>query len=236
MSDALPPDPPRNRTAWARAWPHLRAGLVAAHIGAVIVLAIPEASGVPQSREAWKNPTVQAELVAWADRLTELGIDTDAPTLEDDVYEAARTWTELVTTVRAPVQPYATYLGVRQSWRMFVAPHRYPATLHVELEQDGRWQPLYDARSHAHGWRADQLDHVRVRAVLFRYGWSRYARHYQAFARWLAARAAHDFPSATRVRIQMEHFRTPTPQEARAGTIPAGTLEQTIVLELEARR
>ncbi|MEM9457097.1 MAG: hypothetical protein AAGF11_23165 [Myxococcota bacterium] len=206
------------------------------HIVAVVVLAIPDAGGVALSRSAWKNPTVQAELEAWAQRLSALGLKTDAATLEHDVFEVARSWTEGLAWLRAPVRPYADYLGVRQTWRMFVAPHRHPAKLHVEIEQDGQWRPIQVARSHEYRWRSHQFDHARVRSMLFRYGWKRYRRSYRAFAEWIAWRVAEDFPAASRVRIKMVGFRTPTPQEVRSGAIPEGEVRQTIVLPLEDRR
>ena len=232
----LASDPASTPSRWARAWPHVRALLIAIHIVAVVVLAIPDAGGVALSRKSWKNPTVQAELKAWAQRLSALGLQTDAATLEQDVFEIARSWTEGLAWLRAPVRPYAEYLGVRQTWRMFVAPHRHPAKFQVDVEQDGQWRPVQVARSDQYGWRSHQLDHVRVRSLLFRYGWKRYRRFYRAFAEWIADRAAEDFPAAQRVRVRMVGFRTPTPQEVQSDAIPEGEFRQTIVLPLEERR
>lgn len=214
----------------------MRASLIAAHIIAVVGLAIPDAGGVALSRSAWQNPTVQAELKAWAERLTALGLETDTATLEHEVFSVATSWTEGLKWLRAPLRPYAELVGVRQTWRMFVAPHRHPAALHVDLEQDGRWRAIQIARSSEHDWRGHQLDHVRVRSMLFRYGWKRYRRHYRALAEWIADRAAEDFPAASRVRVRMYGFRTPTPQEVQADTIPEGRFRQSILLSLEDRR
>jgi hypothetical protein len=204
---------------------------VAAHITAVLVLAIPDARGVASSRSAWKDPTVQDEIAAWAERLS-----MDASTFETTAYDAAQTWTAAVGRLRAPVQFYSDYFGVYQTWRMFVAPHRHPAKLHIDIEEDGQWRPIQVARSDEHDWRGEQFDHVRFRAVLFRYGWSRYTRDYRALARWIARRAAEDFPSATRVRIQMYGYRTPTPQEVRDDAIPEGEFGQTLVVPLARLR
>ncbi|MCA9707793.1 MAG: hypothetical protein KDK70_18220 [Myxococcales bacterium] len=236
MSEGPAADRPPTASAWARAWPHVRALLIALHIGAVVLLAIPDAGGVALSRSSWKNPTVQAELRAWAERLSSLGVQTDAATLEDDVFAAAQAWTEALATLRAPVQPYADTLGVRQTWRMFVAPHRHPAKLHVDLKEDGRWRPIQIARDDEHGWRGHQLDHVRVRAMLFRYGWARYDWYYRALAKWIATRAAQDFPAASHVRVRMYGFRTPTPQEVRTDAIPQGEFRQVLVFDAEALR
>lgn len=231
-----PPEPNAPPSRWTRSWPHLRAALVAAHIIAVVLLAIPDASGVALSRSAWKNPTVQAELEAWAQRLSSVGIQTDTATLEQDVYEAATTWTKGLASVRAPLRPYAQYLGVRQVWRMFVAPHRHPARLHVEVGAPGDWELVYAARSDEHDWRAEQFDHVRVRAMLFRYGWKRYDRSYRRLCRWVARQAAEDFPTASHVRVRMLGFRTPTPQEVDDGDLPKGEFRQEQVIPLERLR
>ncbi len=217
-------------------WPHVRAALVAAHILAVIVLAIPDAGGVALNRASWKNPTVQAELRGWAERLSSLGIQTDAPRLEQRVYETARSWTETLAAIRRPLRPYVDIVGVRQTWRMFVAPHRHPGRLHVDIQRDGRWESIQIARSDEHDWRGAQLDHVRARAMVFRYGWKRYRRRYHRLTRWIAARAAEDFPEASHVRVRLHRFRTPTPHEVLTDSVPPGRFDQSVVLALEEFR
>ncbi len=205
----------------------MRAGLVLVHLLAVGLLALPDARGIEESRASWANPTVQAELRAWSSRLSAVGWQTDPTTLRNDVLAVATSWNATVTTLRTPVQPYEDLLGVRQRWRMFVVPHRYPAKLHVDILEDGRWRTVYAARSPDHRWRGAQLDDVRVRAMLFRYGWERYRREYRAFARWLARRAGEDFPSAERVRIRWWGYRTPSPREVADGDAVPGEFRQT---------
>ncbi|MEM7158202.1 MAG: hypothetical protein AAF799_35500 [Myxococcota bacterium] len=236
MSEPAASDRPTPTSPSGRAWPHVRALLVALHIVAVLLLAIPDAGGVALERASWKNPTVQAELSAWAERLSTLGYHTDTATLEGDVYAVAKSWTGTLKALRVPVRPYSDYLGVRQTWRMFVAPHRHPATLHVDIEEDGQWRPIHVARSDEYDWRRGQLDHPRMRSMLFRYGWKRYDRYYRGLTRWLATQAAGDFPQATRVRIRMYGFRTPTPEEVRADAIPEGKFKQQRVFAAEDLR
>lgn len=228
--------PASSSRATARWWPHARALLITGHLGAVAVLAIPDASGVATSPTAWKNPTVQAELEAWAKRITALGHPIDAPTLQAEVLDAAEAWNDAVATLRAPVSFYAEGVGMSQRWRMFVAPHRHPAKLHVDIQRDGQWQPVYEARSDEHRWRADQLGHIRTRAVLFRYAWAGYGERYRALARWIARRAGEDFPQAERVRIRYYGYRTPTPQEARRGELPPGEFRQVADVALSRYR
>lgn len=203
-------------------WPHLRAALVAAHIVAVILLAIPDAAGPAARRSAWKNPTVQNELGAWAHRLSGLGWQVEKDALEEQVWGIATTWTRWMIALRKPFEPYTEYAGVRQRWRMFVAPHRHPARLNVDVKESGRWRTVYVARSAERDWLHWKLDHTRTRSMLFRYAWKEYRRHFRRFASWVARQAFEDFPEATDVRVRWYRYRTPTPEEVRSQSIPAG--------------
>jgi hypothetical protein len=214
----------------------VRAALIATHLIALVLLAVPDAKGVATDASAWRNPTVQAEFEGWARRLSAWGVAVDRDELQARAWAAAHAWNEGLGAVRDPLRPYEEIVGVRQRWRMFVAPHRHPAKLYVEIEREGTWHAVYFARSRDLRWRAGQLDHVRMRGVVFRYGWKQYASHYRALARWIAARAAEDFPSASRVRVSLYRYRTPSPQEARARALPPGELRDVLVLPLGAPR
>ena len=168
--------------------------------------------GAGLKRAAWKDPTVQAEFATWGARL-----GMTAPEMEERLWVVARRWVALRDQITAPFQPYANAVGTRQPWRMFVAPHRYPARLHVDLEVNGLWQPVYEARSDQHVWRRRQLDHDRMRAAIFRYGWPRYEKPLRQLTFWLARHAASDFPEATRLRTRMYKYRTRSPGEVRDG-------------------
>ena len=52
------------------------------------------------------------------------------------------------------------------------------------------------------------------------------------FCAWLATRAAVDFPDATRLRVRYFKYRSPTPQEVRAGDIPDGAFQQDKMINL----
>jgi hypothetical protein len=228
--DAAAP-PPRG------VWPHLRAIFVLFHITAVLVLAVPNMGGQALSRRAWQNPTVQDEFKAWAARLRGLGVDIDARALEDRLWPFARRWTKAHRWAKRPFTPYAKYAGVTQTWRMFVAPHRYPARLHIDVRaSDGTWRPVQIARSRTYDWRGAQLNHDRVRATLFRYGWANFRRPYTKLTRWLAARAAVDFPAATHLRVRMYGFRTASPEEVRRGQLPPGRYKNELVHALATFR
>ncbi len=211
-------------------WPHLRALLITAHILAVIAAAIPAPAG-GMRRSAWKDPTVQGELQAWADRL-----GVEEKTLEDGLWEVAGEYMKTRQKILAPLRPYYRYLGTDQPWRMFVAPHRRPAKLHIDIERDGQWSPIYIARDPQHAWRGDLLDSARFRAALFRYSWKHYRSSFRQFASWIASAAAADFPSASRVRLRWYRYKTPSPAQVREDNIPTGAFEHALVFDLSERR
>ncbi len=211
-------------------WAHIRAVLVAFHVLAVVLMALPAPSG-GMRRSAWKDPTVQAELTAWADRLGQ-----DHQVFEDRLWEVATAFMDLRHAVLAPFQPYYRYAGTTQSWRMFVAPHRYPARLHIDIDRGEGWEPVYVARHPEHDWLGHHLDHDRMRSAVFRYAWKHYRRMFRLFSDWLAIEAARDFPEASRIRVRYFKYKTLSPAEALAGAEPEGHWLEGEIRMLEPRR
>jgi len=214
-------------------WPAIRAGLIALHILAVTLMAMPSPEG-GMRRSAWKDPTIQGELKAWTQRVNAVGVDWTQAEVEEFAWDAARR----IQTVRgwalAPFMPYYRYCGTWQSWKMFVAPHRYPSRLYIELEgADGTWRKLYVARSNEWDWHREQLDHDRMRAAIFRYGWRHYRRPFSRFGRWVAGQVAAEFPEAKRVQLRFYKYRTASPEEVLSHTEPAGQFQRAVIFELE---
>lgn len=209
----------------------LRAGLIALHLFAITAMALPSAgSGI--DRRLWKQQTVQDEFAAWTARLNGLGWQGDSEQLQDIAYEVAVGWEKARGTVLKPFEPYYTVCGTWQSWKMFVAPHRYPGRLHIDLMIRGEWQTVYVARSSEHTWLASKLDHDRFRSAIFRYAWPNYRNGYRQFVRWLAAEAARDYPKATQLRTRFRRFRTPSPDEVRSGKEDPGRWDLTETVKL----
>jgi hypothetical protein len=74
-----------------------------------------------------------------------------------------------------------------------------------------------------------------MRPFLYRLSWYRYAREFGDFrqlARWVAGRAAHDFPQAGRVRVYFFKYRSPSPDEVKAGRPVGGEFVPEVVLDL----
>lgn len=213
-------------------WEHIRGVLILLHIIAVILMALPAPQGAMR-KNSWKEPTVQGEIQAWSERLNRMGYQNTPEELETRLWEVATDFTETRKKVLAPIQPYAKYLGTQQSWRMFVAPHRYPTRLHIEIKESGEdWQTISIYQDPDHDWKADLFEHDRFRSALFRYGWKSYGGARQLFNEWLAREAAAEFPEATHLRTRWYKNKTPTPEMVKADEEFDGefVLSKTLVL------
>ena len=205
-------------------WPHVRAALVSLHLLAIVIMATPSLGGA-MSRKAWQQETVQSEFSAWSGRLNGLGFDTTPAGLEDWAWGVATKWTEIRKSLNEPLSPYHEYVGVRQRWRMFAAPHRVPARLEIEMQKGGQWHKVYVQGSDRYNWRSHQLAHERMRAAIFKYQWPQNRKTLGYLHEWIAARAEEDYPDADAVRMRFVRYRTPSPEDVRAGKEPATKLE-----------
>jgi len=195
---------------------------VALHLFAVTAMALPSA-GSGLNRAAWANPTVQNELAAWTARLQRLGLSITQEELEERIWDLAVGYEGVRQAVLAPFRPYYEYCGTWQSWRMFVAPHRYPGRLEIDVDRGHGWEPLYVARSPEHSWRRTLFDHDRSRAAIFRYSWKHYRGPRKDFTDWVAREVMAEDPEAREIRVSWKRYRTPSPEEVRAGEVPAET-------------
>jgi len=214
---------------------HFKAALIALHLVAITLQAMPAPVGAMRKAE-WKDATVQDELAVWTHRLNGWGVSWTQQELEDHAWTVAGKWLATRRTVLEPFAPYYRYCGTHQSWRMFVAPHRYPSRLHIDIRTGSEWTPVYVGRDPELDWHAGWLDHDRMRSVVFRFGWKSYRRSYRQFADFMAGHAAVEFPDATHVRLRMYKQRTPSPEEVRLGELPEGKFHSVRVLPLEPIR
>lgn len=201
------------------------------HVVAILLMATPD-PGPGLNRSAWKNPTVQDEIAQWAERLTGFGVEVTPAELETWAWDRAVELNRARDRLVRPLRPYHEYAGVRQPWNMFVAPHRNPAELGVDVLVDDVWRPLYRTRSDTHAYRRGFFDHDRIRAMLFRYGWPSFRSSYQDFARWLAKQIAIDVPEATKVRVFFTRYRTLSPEEVKTGAEVTTTRDPPLVFDL----
>ena len=231
----MEPQPVPEHEPTRTGWRQLRAVLIALHVLAITLQALP-APGSRMSRSTWADPTVQGEFEAWTGRLNGLGVEITQEELEDRLWVFATGFMELREQVLAPFLPYYRYAGTSQSWRMFVAPHRYPALMYIELDHGSGYEPIYITRSEQYTWRRHQFDHDRMRALVFRLSWPNYKNTYRRVVEWIARESAQDFPEARSVRVRFFKYKTRTPQQVRAGTEVDGSFQQARVKRLRDYR
>lgn len=219
-----------------RTWRHVVAAYVLFHIASILVGSVPAPSDA-MSRAAWKDPTVQDEFAAWAELLSRLGLAVEPAQLQQVASRLFVGWMRFMGAAMIPFRGYSELTGTIQAWSMFVAPHRYPSRLHVDIsEAGGDWRPIYVARSREWVWRKGLLDHMRFRSAIFRYAWPQYFGYFRQFATWLAAEAARDFPAATHIRVRMYKCRSCSPKEIREGNPPTGEFTPDVTLPLGSAR
>ena len=200
-----------------RAWPHLRAAIVAVHCVAIALSALPNpAEGL--NRKNWADPTVQAEFDRYAGWL---GMESMA--LQDQAYAIAKVAAKSRAAIVEPFDPYLRVLGIRQNWRMFVAPHRWPTRIEIAGSVDGQtWEPVYFEADPTLRWNADAFDTEPYTGMLFRWGWTSYAKDYDRGCKGLARLLAADRPDFTKVRCRAWKSTTISAAQARAGETPEG--------------
>lgn len=206
---------------------------VLGHVWLITLQALPSPGG-GMSRRDWKSPTVQGEFKAWTQRLNSVGWTIEQRTLEDGLWDLAKGVMRTRKEALYPFYPYYRNSGAWQSWRMFVAPHRYPSRLHIDVKQGETWTPIYVARSQTLDWHSGQLNHDRFRAALFRYGWGqKYPNQWRGFVKWVANEVSEEFPEASYVRVRFWSYKTQSPEDVRSGVPETGRWHRTSVLPLE---
>lgn len=233
--DPPPPAPaktPEPEPEPATRWERVRAVLIALHVLAVIVLALPSGAEFTNKRN-WTNKNMRADLAAWANRF-----GTTPTELEATIKSYAKYYVVAHRWMIRPVLPYKRYLGVRQGWSMFSSPQRHPGEYRVEIQRGDskEWIPIYRSRSEEYNWRAKQFDHDRLRKYVGRFGRGFVRKNYNALGRWVATNAARDFPDAVRVRVRVYRTRTLHPARVAAGERSSGRHENVRYFKAEALR
>lgn len=222
----------RTRAPWANSSSdstmkrHLLAAFVLWHALAMAVSSLPS-PGRGINRTYWSEPTVQAEMNAWATML-----HADPATFQDRVHTAALAVQKAKTTMYAPFKPWLLATNTVQSWKMFVAPHRFPSRPEIQVRQgEGEWQTVYAEGDPTATWREERFSTERMRAATFAWGWP------QADARWKAACRAFakelfvERADIDGVRCQFLKRRSPSPEEVLSGTLPEVSATQVHVVK-----
>jgi len=211
-----------------------RGVLVALHLLAVTLMALPAPAGV-DNRQTWQNPRVQSELADWTRRLRDIGIEVTQVEFEDRLWGLAHAYGRMRDAVLRPFEPYFRYCGTSQIWQMFVAPEPEPCRLYVEIDDGPAWRPVYIENHPHHRWLQPQLEFYRFRSLIFNLSWQDNQAGFQHLAEWLGRRAARDFPQARQLRVRCWRFRVPTAAEVRTKGFPDGTFIEKAVVPLKPR-
>lgn len=193
---------------WRR---HLVAAFVLYHCVAITLSALPTA-GEGLNRKGWSDPTVQDEFDRWAGWL-----GMPSKTLQDEAFAVAKRAAKARAALLDPFSDYLAFFGIKQSWKMFVAPHRYPTRFQIQSRAHGEWVTRFFEADPAARWNGDAFDAEIYRSVLFRWGWTMYAGNYKLGCRRLAERLFAEDPDVTEVRCRIEKVRTLSPADVRAG-------------------
>jgi hypothetical protein len=210
-------------------------GLITLHVVAVTLMAMPAPEGA-MDRSDWKSPLAQEEFKSWSESLSRWGMDVTPAKLEASLWDMAERYMSVRNMLLRPFRPYYALCGTSQGWRMFVGPNLHPSCLHIDIEENGAWRPIYIERDPAHNWLGAKLDHEHFRTAIFTMIFFHHHREYERFASWVARAAARDFPEASRVRIRVFKFRTPRPVEVREERRPPGTFVDVEERALDAFR
>jgi hypothetical protein len=195
----------------------IRGLFVIFHLVAISVMAFPCPVGSVVDRSVWKTADVQEDVADWSERLGVTPVE-----LQDGVFAVAERHIDIHQRVQAPFALYYKYCGTYQSWNMFGTAPRTATRLHIDVEEDGVWRPIYIERDPEHTWQARWFDHCRFRPVLKRLGAGHHDEAMPAFARFAARHAARDYPEAKQVRVRFYEFRTLAPEDTRAGKMSEG--------------
>lgn len=197
----------------------MRAALLAVHVLAVALLALPGAS--ISSARGLKSRTVQADIADWAGSL---GVEPAELTgwLRSLIraYVGAR-W------VLKPFERYAQLTGAKQGWAMFASPQRHPSELHIEGRVgDGPWELLYRPHDDKAAFMADFLRHNRVRKFSGRFARSARRSNYEGLADYVARRACEEREDLTEVRVALWSYRALDRAAVARGERPKGSHEK----------
>jgi len=212
----------------------VRTALIFTHVLVVLALTLPHPALVAD-RSRWDSGRGRMELASWTRTLNRLGVDISETELEAKAWSWATAYADWYRRYLAPLTLYSRYLHVRQQWSMFTHPKQRVGRVWIEIDRGSGFEPVFVSKSDEHTWNGDVLTHNRIRKLFNRVTSHRYKEGFDEFAEWIAPQLARDFPTATRARVRIENYVTPTPEQSRAGVHPKGTFTRTRVLDLRAR-
>ncbi len=135
-----------------------------------------------------------------------------------------------------PFLKYADYVGARQGWTMFSGPRRNSGRYEVEVEIDRTFVSVFRTQDSRATWNRRQFEHNRLRKLLAKLTTHPQLPAYNELTKWIARRAAEDFPEATRCKISLYTWPMLSPEELRSGKKRKETRTRSQIFDLEAMR
>lgn len=192
--------------------------LLLAYAVLCLAMALPSGSRLT-NRAVWNSPLNQASFSAWAKGLSQVGIRVTPQQLQDHAWRVTRSYVAVQSLLLAPFWMLAPQLGFNQGWPMFSNPQTVPARLWVELDSGAGFEPLYVTGSAEHTWQRRFFEHHRIRKVVGRLNRDEVHADYEALGRWLARRAARQYPDARQLRLRLYTWRTQPATQAAAESV-----------------
>lgn len=200
-------------------WPEVRAALLAFHVVAVALLAIPGAG--LRSTKGLRSRTLQADVADYAARL---GM---TPAELTGVIESVAAKALVVQRGLAPFELYAQVTGAKQGWAMFASPQRHPSEVHVEGRgADGRWVFLYRPHDPEATFMGGFMRHNRVRKFTGRFARAARRSNYDGLAAHLARRACMEKEELAEVRVSLWSYPALDRAAVERGERPRGHRER----------
>jgi len=126
----------------------------------------------------------------------------------------------------APFRPWLRYTGTEQAWQMFVAPHRHPTRMQLQVHKPGTeeegWETVFEERSETYTWRAERFSSERLRASIFRWGWPNYQTAWKQACKVFADELFVERADIDQVRCRMFRRSSPSPEQVRSGSPDPG--------------
>jgi hypothetical protein len=198
----------------------LKVGALVAFALVCTVLATPAGSRL-NNRQVWNSQHNRDEFEAWAAGLRRVGFSLSGREFQELLWRITTNYLEHRNALLKPLRVLPEQLGFTQSWRMFSNPQTSPSRLWVELDGGSGFEPLFVLGSTQHDWHREFFEHHRIRKLLGRIGRAGRAPEYEALGKWLARKAARDFPAAKALRVSVYTWKTePLSRPYRSETPP----------------
>ena len=195
---------------------HIRAIFILLHLFAINIVAFPTPRGNLGAKHVQK-PDVQESIKLWHKLLlyeTFTGRDKDE--FSKDIVAVGHWLVDGQKALTEPFLPYYKYAGTRQSWQMFGYVQHSSGHLHIEIQENDQWRPLYVDLDSDHQWQGALINQERSRAMRSLFAQKQYFERYKRFSEWLSIKAFEAYPQAQAVKVFYEMQSVPKANILRA--------------------